>query len=205
MIIRTDIINWYMTQFGYKSYLEIGVQHPDKNFVKINCDKKVGIDPDPNANATYCMTSDNFFEQTKEKFDFIFIDGLHESEQVKKDIENALKCLSPFGMIMLHDCNPTTKEMQLVPRQQSEWTGDVWRAFLKMRERNDLFMFTIDDDYGCGIIIPDGEQEPIYNYNATYEQFENSKIEWMNLMSWESAKTLSRGIFELKKITEKIE
>ena len=62
------------------------------------------------------MTSDEFFDflRTNEfdrKYDVIFIDGLHKSYQVKKDILNSLQFLNPKGYIVLHDCNPPTSWM----------------------------------------------------------------------------------------------
>ena len=37
------------------------------------------------------MTSDTFFKNNKDKFDVIFLDGLHTYEQTIKDINNAIK------------------------------------------------------------------------------------------------------------------
>ena len=55
--------------------------------------------------VTYQMESDTFFEYLKEhdperKYDVVFIDGLHKSYQVKRDIENSLRVLSPNGYIL---------------------------------------------------------------------------------------------------------
>ena len=63
------------------------------------------------------MTSDEFFEQNKEKFDIVFIDGLHHSEQVYKDILNSLNILNEDGTIICHDMNPTEEFRQIVPRK----------------------------------------------------------------------------------------
>ena len=48
------------------------------------------------------MTSDVFFEQNTEKFDFIYIDGAHTYDQIIKDAENALK-FSKVGTIIGFD------------------------------------------------------------------------------------------------------
>ena len=50
------------------------------------------------------MTSDEYFSKFKDKFDIIFIDGLHHYEQVKKDIFNSLEILNSNGIILMHDC-----------------------------------------------------------------------------------------------------
>ena len=131
--MRWDIINQLIKDNGYQSYLEIGVYNKAWNFDKIKCKKKVGVDPNKSVGATFALTSDDFFAQNKEKFDIIFIDGLHHNEQVQSDIHNSLNSLNENGSIVVHDCNPTTKEMQQVPRIQGEWTGDVWRAWVAYR------------------------------------------------------------------------
>ena len=38
-------------------------------------------------------------------FDIIFVDGLHEKQQVKKDILNSIKFLKDGGTIICHDVN----------------------------------------------------------------------------------------------------
>lgn len=184
-MFRTDVIQTIISTNGFHSYLEIGVQNPANNFDRIFCDFKVGVDPDPDSNATMTMTSDAFFEMNAgaQKFDLVFIDGLHEAEQVKKDIKNALDILNPDGYIVMHDCNPSSKEMQMVPRIQSEWTGDTWKAFMHFRQMDFLQMFVVDTDYGCGVITR-GMQVPVpINMDFTYENLVEHRKEWLNLIS----------------------
>ena len=48
--------------------------------------------------------SDVFFEANNNlKFDFIFIDGSHKKDYVKRDIINSFNCLEDGGQILLHD------------------------------------------------------------------------------------------------------
>jgi predicted O-methyltransferase YrrM len=50
------------------------------------------------------MTSEEFFEfMPDDFFDFIYIDGCHKYEFVKKDIENSLKKLKRGGILAGHD------------------------------------------------------------------------------------------------------
>jgi len=180
---KTDIINNLIRHFGYKSYLEIGVQHK-VTFNKVLCEKRIGVDPDRTMNATYVMTSDQFFEQNKETFDLIFIDGLHEAAQTHRDISNALAALNLNGTIVVHDCNPTHKNMQKVPRMVKEWTGDVWKAWMYFRSTINYFklnMFVIDIDYGVGIIRR-GKQILIDEPELTYEELEKHRKVWLNLV-----------------------
>jgi len=61
MTTRIDIINFLIKKFDLKSYLEIGVQNKDNCFNKIDCKFKICIDPDPNSEATFILTSDFLF------------------------------------------------------------------------------------------------------------------------------------------------
>jgi hypothetical protein len=179
---HTDIINRFIDKNGYQSYLEIGVFNRDHNFNKINCRYKYCIDPDLKAEADFFGTSDEFFKANNKVWDLIFLDGLHVSTQLYKDILNSLVCLGENGVILVHDLLPPNKKAQEVPRVQGEWTGDCWMAFVWLRAtRPDLFMYTINTDYGVGVIQP-GQQELItISENITYENFERNKTAWLNL------------------------
>jgi len=51
-------------------------------------------------NLRYCrMNSDEFFQQLTEKLDWIYIDGNHFYDWVRRDIENALKAVRPGGIV----------------------------------------------------------------------------------------------------------
>jgi hypothetical protein len=86
---RFDIINHLISVNNYKSFLEIGTQN-QINFSNVNIDHKVCVDPDPESNPTYLMTSDEFFKINKSKFDIVFIDELHHADFVYRDIINSL-------------------------------------------------------------------------------------------------------------------
>ena len=60
----------------------------------------VGVDPFSGGNIR--MKSDDFFLQNKQSFDCIFIDGLHEYDQVCKDLENSLNCVNEKGIIFFN-------------------------------------------------------------------------------------------------------
>lgn len=184
---RIEIINALIKKNNYKSYLEIGVQ-AGHCFSAIECENKIGVDPDPSSAATINKTSDDFFRSNKKKFDIIFIDGLHHADQVEKDINNAINHLSEGGTIVMHDCLPTSKRMQEIPLQEQDaWTGDTWKAFLKFREFPDLEMNVVDSDWGCGIIRK-GKQEPFGVYKPNYEGFVKNRNSWMNVITVEEFK-----------------
>jgi len=184
---RIDVINSLIQKYGLKKYCEIGVQAGDC-FSNVICEHKVGVDPDLSSKATIFKTSDEFFETLDEKFDIFWIDGLHHSEFVYRDILNALEHLNEGGFICCHDMLPTNKFMQEIPlTSQCEWTGDCWRAFVKLRtERNDLQMNAINTDWGTSIIVKGSQELLVIDKpleDLTYEDFEQNKQQWLNVIS----------------------
>jgi hypothetical protein len=96
------------------------------------------------------------------KFDLVFIDGLHFSEQVDRDIENSLQHLNPGGTIVLHDCNPTTEAIGTYPCQvHGPWTGDVWKAIAAWRTRSEFDICVVDFDWGVWSLASPTEYETI--------------------------------------------
>lgn len=182
---RWDVLNYLIRRFEFKKYLEIGVQS-GYCFDQVKCDYKVGVDPDPTSQSTLKMTSDDFFKsELSEKFDIVFVDGLHEAPQVYKDIVNALSVLNEGGIIVCHDMLPATKEAQQVPRIQSIWNGNCWEAFVQLRaSRSDLAMCTLQADHGLGVIMF-GEQDLIdlSGVELNWENFCKHQSEWMNTMT----------------------
>tara|TARA_R100000544_G_scaffold37198_2_gene27781 strand:+ start:312 stop:890 length:579 start_codon:yes stop_codon:yes gene_type:complete len=182
---RTEIIQKLITKVGAESYLEIGMG-PGKNFNEIICNKKVCVDPTPTVPVTFSLTSDDFFKQNKDKFDIVFIDGLHWSEQVYKDITNSLEVLNDGGYIICHDMNPHSEFIQRYPqpKKESEWTGDCWKAWVKLRtERDDLNMCVINTDYGCGVITRGKQDKLIVSGELTWDLLDSDRTNLLNLIS----------------------
>jgi hypothetical protein len=148
-INRWDLIKNIINIKKFKSYLEIGCDD-DYSFSRIDVQRKVGVDPYSGGN--FRGTSDEFFSLNNEKFDCIFIDGLHEYEQVCKDIDNSLKNLNKNGIILLHDCLPATIHQQAVPRYKVLWNGDVWKAIVNFRTNPNVDIVTCRVDHGISII-----------------------------------------------------
>ena len=146
-IHRLNLINKIIIDFQLKSYLEIGCDQ-DEVYSKIKVENKVGVDPVSGGNIR--LTSDEFFKRNTDFFDLVFIDGLHEYSQVKKDIVNSLKILNSKGIILIHDCMPLSYLDQAIPRGQRKWNGDVWKSIVELRARNDVFTCVGCFDQGEG-------------------------------------------------------
>lgn len=148
-IYRWDLIQFIIDKYHYTDYLEIGCDK-DQSFSKIKIKNKIGVDPI--SGGTIRDTSDNFFRTNNLKFDIIFIDGLHEFTQVKRDIQNSLKILKKDGFILVHDCLPRSIAHQAVPRYRGSWNGDVWKSIVEIRTNPYLDTFTCKIDFGVGVI-----------------------------------------------------
>jgi len=191
-MIRTEIIQSLINKISAKKYLEIGMG-PGINFKSIVCEHKICVDPTPTVPVTFSLTSDTFFEQNKDKYDVIFIDGLHWSEQVYKDINNSLEVLNDNGYIICHDMNPHSEFIQRYPQPkiESEWTGDCWKAWVRLRtERSDLNMFVIDTDYGCGVITR-GKQDTIkITDDLNWDLLNSNRGQLLNLITVDQFKEM---------------
>ena len=187
---RTQIINALIQKHGYKTYLEIGTYDPKLNFNLILAPNKVSVEPFPIAGSTisFVGTSDEYFASIKEdvKFDIVFIDGLHLHEQLTLDIQNSLKHLNKGGIIVCHDCLPSTEEMQTRTDSGKEWTGDVWKSIAKLRvETTGVEVRVVDTDYGCALIrkkksTPYPAKSEDY---LSYQYYAKNKRQLMNVVS----------------------
>jgi hypothetical protein len=182
---RIQIIQKIIDTRKFNSYLEIGCYNDDC-FSKINASKKVGVDPFLGGNVR--MTSDDFFNINKEKFDCIFIDGLHIYEQVKKDIFNSLKFLNDSGIILVHDCLPESIYEQAVPRSKRRFKGDSWKAIVEMRTRKEIDTYTCIADEGLGIILK-RKNHNLLNINEnnfkklSFKDYYYNNLSYMNLIA----------------------
>jgi hypothetical protein len=142
--------------------------------LKVN-GKMTGFDMNRNSMILYETESDLFFQNFIKKdmpkgIDVAFIDGLHNYPQSLKDVKNCLEYLNDGGVIVMHDCNPLNYAMAYPVEKSIDeaielgikgelagwngaWNGDVWKTLAHLRiEHDDLEIFTLDIDYGLGII-----------------------------------------------------
>lgn len=152
-------------------YLEIGVAY-GTTFQAVRAQRRVAVDPKPlfdterlPANVTVFNTdSDSFFRglPVDEMFDFIFLDGLHEANQLKRDLVNALGHLRPGGWILVDDVVPSDSisaipsmadsyvKRGVKPSEGFPWHGDCFRILPWIFEKNFLTTYLI--------IYPDNPQ-----------------------------------------------
>jgi len=211
---RLSIIKTLMQQKKLSNYLEIGVNNGHV-FFRVNSTFKLAVDPEFTFdtarkigktivnpynifNRYYSKTSDAFFEEdapevlSQKKVQLALVDGLHEYAFALRDVENTLQYLANDGVIIMHDCNPQTKEEagtfeEWRVRGKGQWNGDVWKAVLHLRStRNDINVFVLDCDQGLGIITK-GKPENMLKFSQpeiralSYEQLNDNRKTWLNL------------------------
>ena len=53
----------------------------------------------------------------------------------------------------MHDCLPPRSEIAVPNYIQGEWCGVSYQAYVDfISQRHDLAVYTVDTDYGCGVI-----------------------------------------------------
>jgi Methyltransferase domain len=169
-------------------YLEIGVKDGEC-FDAIDATTKVAVDPRfafrPPLGARlrgalrattgtlyFRTTSDAFFDGPARRlvpFDVVFVDGLHTYEQSYRDVVHALSVLRAGGVVVVHDCNPSSAAAAAPTLEQAgdmegyvgEWNGDVYKAIVRLRTRDDLRVSVLDCDQGVGIVTRGGTRAPL--------------------------------------------
>jgi hypothetical protein len=177
---RIDVIRSVVTAIGAGRYLEIGVKDGEC-FHAIEVPTRVAVDPRfafrpplaarartilraTTGSLYFPMTSDAFFERHARRltpFDVVFVDGLHTYDQSYRDIVNALDVLREDGVVVVHDCNPASAaaaapSLELAGRTDGwagDWNGDVYKAIVRLRTRDDLSVAVLDCDHGVGIVL----------------------------------------------------
>jgi hypothetical protein len=212
---RLQIVQTLMKQKKLNNYLEIGVFNAHI-FFKVKSNFKVAVDPEFRFdglrkagkmlvnpynfyNRYFEKTSDDFFGEDapalleNKKIDIALIDGMHEYAYALRDVENTLRYMSESAVIIMHDCNPQTKQSSVSFSEwkanhfEGIWNGDVWKAIVHLRSlRNDINVFVLDCDHGLGIITrknPESKlgfrQEEIPGLR--YEDLDENRKVWLNL------------------------
>lgn len=156
-----------------KSYLEIGVSE-GATFNALSFDLKVAVDPhfkfDFESLETdhinfFQMTSDDYFinSSSSNKFDLIFLDGLHEYKQTTRDFLNVLVRSHDKSIIIIDDVYPydvfssllkhsKVLEYRKMNQPESEnlaWNGDIFKTIAFIHDLCPFMTFkTIDKGYG---------------------------------------------------------
>jgi hypothetical protein len=138
----------------------------------VSAQAKVDVDPDhrvdtvhlPSHIQLFTEPSDAFFDAFEERFpdqrfDLVFVDGLHEFRQAYRDILHSLRVIDAQGIIVVDDSVPSSGIASLPQRAEAkrlhqqqgsgawEWMGDVYKAVTAVaRFHPEVGVATITDE-----------------------------------------------------------
>ena len=150
-----------------------------------------------------CLNDSRLTGQT---FDIIFVDPHHTYECSARDIQEAFRIVAPGGAVVVHDCLPPHRAAASPSFVPGEWCGVTYKAYIDFVLGNpDLDYFTVDADYGCGVILkPRGIGAKVKNrlrarrvrelkdqwhaigndFNAAFDQFSADKTRLLRLVDF---------------------
>lgn len=174
---------WLHDRLRPRFYCEIGVEF-GKSLALVRPETQaVGIDPAPlidqplqPTTKLFSMPSDDFFlgghaDSTlgHHRFDFGFIDGLHEAGQALRDFIHLERYSWPDAVIAMHDVLPPWKQVATPQQQSLFWVGDAFMALLTLTEiRRDLHIGVIPC-FPSGLAIVTGLNPQDATSNCDYE------------------------------------
>lgn len=191
---RFEVLQPLINLFKDPKYLEIGVEG-GITFHLVKAAKKIAVDPifrfdvpEPRITDSveyHEVTSDAYFGSLKrsDKFDVIFVDGLHTNEQTLRDLLNAIEHLSEDGVVVIDDVLPSSYAASLDVQADAEffrntvnrerfdgdnWMGPVYRVVYFIATFMQSFRYaTITENHGQTILwrsirpSPDGEDRTL--------------------------------------------
>jgi hypothetical protein len=163
---RKAVVNLLLADRPDGAYLEIGCAD-NALFDAVMARRKVGVDP--RQGGTHRMTSDAFFSaHAGERFDVVFVDGLHLYDQVRRDLDGALSVLEPGGWIAFHDMLPRDWLEEHVPQIRTRgWTGDGWKMAFELLASPDVAFRLLAIDHGVLVVKPLRDKPRIPDLSAT--------------------------------------
>ncbi|GJL84799.1 MAG: hypothetical protein DHS20C02_05740 [Micavibrio sp.] len=100
-VTSADIIDVNHPETG--PWKQLGLKKSPKDFAtELECIEYIDFDIGP------CL---DFMNETKQRYDFIFLDGDHTAQAVYKEVSAALPLLNKNGVILLHDFYPEAKPL----------------------------------------------------------------------------------------------
>lgn len=86
-------------------------------------------------------------------YDVVFVDPFHTYASSSIDLSGAFALLRPGGIMVVHDCNPEDISLTSPDFTPGSWCGVTYMAFIDFTFcRDGLSFYTVDTDYGCGVI-----------------------------------------------------
>jgi len=169
-------------RYGYTRYLEICTPTTGRTFSKV--DKRqfqrrarlmyrcpAGFsDGAPSDYSTEAESGEGLLGElvrSGERFDLVFIDSWHTYANSLQDIAFGLQLIKDNGVVLIHDCNPTSSMCAALEAHARGWCGVTFAAYLDVVLFSEaLHYVTVNTDFGCGIISKDDRLADFSDYHA---------------------------------------
>jgi len=166
---KTDIIHLLAKQRRYEHYLEVCTTTTGNCFGTIdrslfltrcrlmyNCPGHFddGLPIDYRRDDFDIAAPLDELRLSRPRFDICLVDSYHTYACSIRDLVEAYILLADGGALVVHDCLPPSVEVASPTWIPGEWCGVSYKAFLDfVVRRNDIDYYTVDTDYGCGVIV----------------------------------------------------
>jgi methyltransferase family protein len=173
---KAHLINHLAEVHGYRHYLELCTFTTGRRYAEIDrsqlqtcvrlmyrCpdDFDDGLPTDYRSNTLDIGESLKKISDEGRRFDIALVDSWHEYETSWRDLVEGFRLIREGGTLVVHDCLPPRSEIAVPKYIPGEWCGVSYQAYVDfISERHDLAVYTVDTDYGCGVIRKLTEPSP---------------------------------------------
>jgi hypothetical protein len=165
---KAHLINHLAEVHGYRHYLELCTLSTGRRYAEVDrsrfqtCVRLMYRCPDDfddglpidhrstTLDISECLTK---ISEGGSRFDIALVDSWHEYATSWRDLVAAFLHIRDGGTLVVHDCLPPRSELAVANYIQGEWCGVGYQAYVDfISQRRDLAVYTVDTDYGCGVI-----------------------------------------------------
>lgn len=173
---KAHLINHLAEVHGYRHYLELCTLSTGRRYAEIDqsqlktCVRLMYRCPDdfddglpidyrsPSLDIGECLKK---IRDDGRRFDIALVDSWHEYETSWRDLVEGFLLIRDGGTLVVHDCLPPRPEIAVPKYIEGEWCGIGYQAYVDfISQRRDLTAYTVDTDYGCGVIRKLAERSP---------------------------------------------
>lgn len=163
--IISDVINFLTNKYEFKNILFLRTPTTgdwldklllnNNNVTRILYDTKKMIYYKCHSNTTKIKHNDlnKTLNSFNKKFDLICIDQFHTYKDSIDDLNIMNSYLSENGIIVMHDCFPSNKDLAFPDFKYYDWCGETYLAFIDFAYNNPQYFYGLMKiDTGIGII-----------------------------------------------------
>jgi hypothetical protein len=165
---KAHLINHLAEVHGYRHYLELCTLSTGRRYTEIDRSKletcvrlmyRCPDDFDDGLPIDYRSTTLDIgdclikISESGSRFDIALVDSWHEYATSWRDLVEGFLLIREGGTLVVHDCLPPRSEIAVPEYIPGEWCGVGYQAYIDfISQRRDLAAYTVDTDYGCGVI-----------------------------------------------------